>query len=105
MSATEKILVPKTNSSVVYIVLLACIAAVFGLMTPLYLQNRAESLYKKYHALAEESVLLEGEVILLEYKINQLSSLSHLQGFADGVGLGLNGVPVKVMGEGGSYEQ
>ena len=105
MSATEKIPVPKSNKAIVVIVLLACVAAVFGLMTPLYLQNRINSLYSKYHTLSEEVVLLEAEVLVQKLKINQLSSLARLQDFADATGLGLNGVPAKVMGEGGSNEQ
>ena len=105
MSATEKIPVPKTNKAMVIVVLCACVAAACGLMTPIYLQSRIEGLYSKYHALDEEAVLLEAEVLVLEFKINQLSSLAHLQAFADTTGLDLNAVPVKVMGEGGSYEQ
>ena len=42
---------------------------------------------------------------MLELKINQNSSLERLCSFADSVGLGLNGVPVKVMDVGGSSEQ
>ena len=105
MSATEKIPLPRTNKSIVVIVLLAIVAVVSGLMTPLYLQNRINILYAKYHKLTEDVVFLEGDVLRLELKINQLSTLEHLRGYAEQTGLGLNAVPVKIMGKGGTYER
>ena len=105
MSATEKIPLPKTNKSIVVIVSLAVVAVVSGLMTPLYLQNRINTLYDKFHKLTEEVVFLEGDVLRMELKINQLSTLESLRGYAEQTGLGLNAVPVKIMGEGGTYER
>lgn len=105
MSATEKIPLPKSNKAIVVIVLLACVAVVSGLMTPLYLQNRINSLYAKYNELTDEVVFLESDVLRLQLKINQLSTLEQLRGYAEQSGLGLNSVPVKLMGEGGASER
>lgn len=105
MSAAEKIPLPKTNKAIVVIVSLAIVAVVSGLMTPLYLQNRINRLYSKYSELTEETVFLEGNVLRLELKINQLSTLEQLRVFAEQAGLGLNAVPVKIMSEGGANER
>lgn len=105
MSATEKLPVPKTNRSIFLIVFIVFVLAVIGLMTPLYLQNRVNALYSKSYELSDKIVFLERDLLMLELKINQFSSLEHLYGFAEKVELGLNGVPVKVMDVGGSSEQ
>ncbi|MBR4915608.1 MAG: hypothetical protein IKZ45_00790 [Fibrobacter sp.] len=104
MSVTDKIPVPKTNKAIVLIVVLAAIAIVIGLMTPLYLQNRINGLYRKYSSLDNEITFLESDILLLKLKINQYSSLERLRDYAEVAGLGLNAVPVKVLGEGGSGE-
>ncbi len=105
MSATEKIPLPKTNKAIVMIVSIAIVAVVSGLMTPLYLQNRINRLYSKYNALTDEVVFLESDVLRLQLKINQLSTLEQLRDYAEQSGLGLNSVPVKLMGEGGASER
>lgn len=105
MSATEKLPVPKTNRSIFLIVFIVFVLAVIGLMTPLYLQNRVNALYSKSYELSDKIVFLERDLLMLELKINQFSSLEHLYGFAEKAELGLNGVPVKVMDVGGSSEQ
>ena len=104
MSETEKMPVLKTNKAIVLIVVLAAIAIVIGLMTPLYLQNRINGLYRKYSSLDNEITFLESDILLLKLKINQYSSLERLRDYAEVAGLGLNAVPVKVLGEGGSGE-
>jgi cell division protein FtsL len=105
MSATEKIPLPKTNKAIVVIVSIAIVAVISGLMTPLYLQNRINRLYAKYNELTDEAVFLESDVLRLELKINQLSTLEHLRGYAEQSGLDLNTVPVKIMGKGGANER
>ena len=105
MSATEKLPVPKTNRAIYLIVAIVFVLIVVGLMTPLYLQNRVNALYSKSYELSDKIVFMERDLLMLELKINQNSSLERLCSFADSVGLGLNGVPVKVMDGGGSSEQ
>lgn len=105
MKTIGKIPLPKTNKSIAVIVSLAVVAVISGFMTPLYLQNRINALYSKYQKLTEDVVFLEGDVLRLELRINQLSSLESLRGYAEQTGLGLNAVPEKIMGEGGSYER
>ena len=97
MSATEKIPLPKTNKSIVVIVSLAVVAVVSGLMTPLYLQNRLNSLYGQSRMLERQVTFLQRDALLLELKINQMSSLERLADFADSAGLGLYEVPQKIM--------
>ena len=104
MSVTEKIPVPKTNRAITVIVVLAAFVVVLGLMTPLYLQNRINGLYREYSRLANEITFLESDALQLKLKINQYSSLERLRDYAEVAGLGLNTVPVKIMGEGGSGE-
>jgi len=104
MSVTEKIPIPKSNSAIAVIVVLAMVVILSGLMTPLYLQNRINSLYLTSNRLTEEISFYESDVLQLRLKINQLSSLEKLSGFAEAAGLGLYGVPVKVMDEGGKRE-
>ena len=104
MSVTEKIPVPKTNRAITVIVVLAAFVVVLGLMTPLYLQNRINGLYREYSRLANEITFLESDALQLKLKINQYSSLERLRDYAEVAGLRLNTVPVKIMGEGGSGE-
>ena len=104
MSATEKLPIPRTNKAIVLIVVPAAFAIIIGIMTPLYLQNRINALYKEYSRLANEITFLQSDVLQLKLKANQYSTLEHLRVFAEANGLGLNAVPVKVMGEGGSGE-
>lgn len=104
MSATEKFRVPTSNGSIFRIVFCAVLFAIFFFMLPLYLQNRLNSLYEESHKLSEKVVFLQRDALLLELKINQMSSLEKLSVFADSVGLGLNGVPTKVMVMGGANE-
>jgi cell division protein FtsL len=66
------------------------------LILPLYMQNCLTKLYSKSNELAYEIGQLQRERTLQELEINKLSSLENLAGFADSVGLDLNGVPTKV---------
>ncbi|MBO7383569.1 MAG: hypothetical protein K6E57_03465 [Fibrobacter sp.] len=102
MSDTKKILVPTTNRSIFWIVSLVLLFLVLFCMTPLYLQNRLNSLYETKHKLSEELTFLQRDALLLELKINQLSSLENMAEFAEQAELGLNVLPVKVMPQGGS---
>lgn len=102
MSATEKFPIPKTNKAIFLIVLLVLVVVVAELMTPLYLQNRVNRLYKQSRELEKQIVSLESESLVLELEMNRLSSLERLSAFADSAELGLNVVPVKVMSRGGS---
>lgn len=104
MSATEKMPILKTNKTIALIVVLAIVAIVIGLMTPLYLQNKINGLYLKYSKLTEEVAFYESDVLKLKLKVNQLSSRERLDEFASRTGLGLYAVPVKVMPEGGKGE-
>lgn len=104
MSNTEKMRIPTSNWSITRIVLGVLLLLLLFFMLPLYLQNRLNSLYETSHKLADQVTYLQRDALLLELKINQLSSLEHLSDFADSVGLGLNTVPVKLMVRGGSNE-
>lgn len=104
MSNTEKMRIPTSNWSITRIVLGVLLLLSLFFMLPLYLQNRLNSLYETSHKLADQVTYLQRDALLLELKINQLSSLEHLFDFADSVGLGLNTVPVKLMVRGGSNE-
>lgn len=104
MSETVKMPVLKTNKMIALIVVLAAFAIVIGIMTPLYLQNKINALYKEYSRLSNETNVLESDILQLKLKVNQYSSLERLREFAKGAGLELNAVPVKVMGEGGAGE-
>ena len=87
------------------IVLAVLLIMVMFFMLPLYLQNRLNRLYEMQHKLSQEVTFLQRDALLLELKINQLSSLENLSSFAEQAELDLNAVPVKIKGEGGSYEQ
>jgi cell division protein FtsL len=103
MSNTDKIkAIGTSNRSVVLIVALAVMALALLCMLPLYMQNRINSLYEESHGLQVEIAFLKHDALALELRINQLSSLEKLSKFADSVGLGLNGLPQKVMPIGGS---
>lgn len=104
MRKTEKMRIPTSNWSIFRIVLGVLLLLSLFFMLPLYLQNRLNRLYETSHKLADQVSFLQRDVLLLELKINQLSSLERLAPFADSVGLGLNGVPVKLMITGGSGE-
>jgi cell division protein FtsL len=104
MSATEKLRVPTSNRSILKIVVVVLLIMVLFFMLPLYLQNRLNSLYETQHKLSQEVTFLQRDALLLELKINQLSSLENLGEFAEGAELDLNGVPVKVLMQGGRNE-
>lgn len=104
MSATEKLRVPTSNRSILKIVFAVLLLMVMFFMLPLYLQNRLNSLFETQHKLAQEVTFLQRDALLLELKINQLSSLENLSEFAEQAELDLNTVPVKVMLQGGRNE-
>ncbi len=104
MSEKGKIKMPTSSMSIFRIILVVILFLALFCMLPLYLQNRLNSLCETSHKLAEQVTFLQRDALLLELKINQMSSLESLSPFAEEVGLGLNGVPVKVMAEGGSRE-
>lgn len=104
MSDTKKIYVPTSNRSIFKIVLFVLLALVLFCMTPLYLQNRLNNLYETQHKLAEQVTFLQRDALLLELKINQLSSLENMSEFAEQAKLGLNAVPVKIMVQGAPNE-
>lgn len=104
MSDTKKIYVPTSNRSIFKIVLFVLLALVLFCMTPLYLQNRLNNLYETQHKLAEQVTFLQRDALLLELKINQLSSLENMSEFAEQAKLGLNEVPVKIMVQGAPNE-
>ena len=66
-------------------------------MLPLYLQNRLNSLYGQSRKLETQVTFLQRDALLLELKINQMSSLENLSDFAVAAELGLNEVPQKIM--------
>ncbi len=86
------------------IVLAVLLIMVMFFMLPLYLQNRLNRLYEMQHKLSQEVTFLQRDALLLELKINQLSSLENLSSFAEQAGLDLNAVPVKIMVQGGKNE-
>lgn len=104
MSGTEKLRVPTSNRSIMTIVLAVLLIMVMFFMLPLYLQNRLNRLYEMQHKLSQEVTFLQRDALLLELKINQLSSLENLSSFAEQAGLDLNAVPVKIMVQGGKNE-
>jgi len=86
------------------IVLAVLLIMVMFFMLPLYLQNRLNRLYEMQHKLSQEVTFLQRDALLLELKINQLSSLENLSGFAEQAELDLNAVPIKIMVQGGKNE-
>ena len=90
MSGTEKLRVPTSNRSIMTIVLAVLLIMVMFFMLPLYLQNRLNRLYEMQHKLSQEVTFLQRDALLLELKINQLSSLENLSGFAEQAELDLN---------------
>lgn len=104
MSGTEKLRVPTSNRSILTIVLAVLLIMVMFFMLPLYLQNRLNRLYEMQHKLSQEVTFLQRDALLLELKINQLSSLENLSSFAEQAELDLNAVPVKIMVQGGKNE-
>ncbi|WP_294958896.1 hypothetical protein [uncultured Fibrobacter sp.] len=104
MSGTEKLRVPTSNRSIMTIVLAVLLIMVMFFMLPLYLQNRLNRLYEMQHKLSQEVTFLQRDALLLELKINQLSSLENLSSFAEQAELDLNAVPVKIMVQGGKNE-
>ena len=86
------------------IVLAVLLIMVMFFMLPLYLQNRLNRLYEMQHKLSQEVTFLQRDALLLELKINQLSSLENLSSFAEQAELDLNAVPVKIMVQGGKNE-
>ena len=96
--------VPTSNRSILTIVLAVLLIMVMFFMLPLYLQNRLNRLYEMQHKLSQEVTFLQRDALLLELKINQLSSLENLSSFAEQAGLDLNAVPVKIMVQGGKNE-
>ena len=97
MSGTEKFKVAATNRSIFIIVFCVVLLGALLLMLPLYLQNRLNSLYGQSRMLERQVSLLQRDALLLELKINQMSSLERLADFADSAGLGLYEVPQKIM--------
>ena len=97
MSGTEKFKVAATNRSIFIIVFCVVLLGALLLMLPLYLQNRLNSLYGQSHKLETQVTFLQRDALLLELKINQMSSLENLSEFAASAGLGLNEVPQKIM--------
>ena len=104
MSGTEKLRVPTSNRSIMTIVLAVLLIMVMFFMLPLYLQNRLNRLYEMQHKLSQEVTFLQRDALLLELKINQLSSLENLSSFAEQAELDLNAVPIKIMVQGGKNE-
>lgn len=101
-SATGKMPILNSNRSIFRFVLGGALVAALIFILPIYLQNRMSRLVETSHHLAEEVTFLRRDALLLELKINQLSSLENLSAFADSVGLGLNAVPVKIRVLGGN---
>ena len=97
MSGTEKFKVAATNRSIFIIVFCVVLLGALLLMLPLYLQNRLNSLYGQSRMLERQVTFLQRDALLLELKINQMSSLERLSDFADSAGLGLYEVPQKIM--------
>jgi cell division protein FtsL len=97
MSGTEKFKVAATNRSIFIIVFCVVLLGALLLMLPLYLQNRLNSLYGQSRMLERQVTFLQRDALLLELKINQMSSLERLDDFADSAGLGLYEVPQKIM--------
>ena len=104
MSGTEKFKVAATNRSIFIIVFCVVPLGALLLMLPLYLQNRLNSLYGQSRKLETQVTFLQRDALLLELKINQMSSLEYLSDFAVNAGLGLNEVPQKIMVLEGSHE-
>ncbi|MCQ2062537.1 MAG: hypothetical protein MJY99_04280 [Fibrobacter sp.] len=105
MSKTDKIkAIGNSNWSIFKIVLGVVVLLFVYCMLPLYLQNRLNSLFETKHKLSEQVTFLQRDALMLELKINQLSSLENLSKFAEESELDLNSVPVKVMPQGGLDE-
>ena len=86
------------------VVLLLVLVGSMVCMVPVYMQNRINCLYGTFYGLREKANLLNREILLRDYEINKLTSMNHLAKFAERSGLGLNGVPVKIMITGESHE-
>jgi cell division protein FtsL len=86
------------------VVLLLVLVGSLVCMVPVYMQNRINRLYGTFYGLREKASLLNREILLRDFEINKLSSMDHLAKFAEHAGLGLNGVPVKIMVTGESDE-
>jgi cell division protein FtsL len=97
MSGTEKFKVATTNRSIFIIVFCVVLLGSLLLILPLYLQNRLNSLYDQSRKLENQVTFLQRDALLLELKINQLSSLEQLSEFAKESGFELNEVPQKIM--------
>ena len=104
MSGTEKFKVEATNRSIFIIVFCVVLLGALLLMLPLYQQNRLNSLYGQSRKLETQVTFLQRDALLLELKINQMSSLENLSEFAASAGLGLNEVPQKIMVLEGGHE-
>ena len=96
MSESVKKSLFNSNRTIVWVFICAVLVAGLLLILPLYMQNRLTKLYSKSHELSYLIGQLQRERTLQELEINKLSSLENLAGFADSVGLDLNGVPTKV---------
>lgn len=102
MSKTDKIVaVGMSNRMIVGVVIGTLVFVAMICMLPFYLQNRTNSLYEIAHKLQDETTYLKHDVLVLELRINQLSSLEKLSAFADSTELGLYSVPQKVIPVGG----
>jgi cell division protein FtsL len=92
------------RGGVMRIVFLFVLMITAACMFPVYMQNRINRLYGTFYGLREKASLLNREILLRDYEINKLTSMSHLAKFAEETGLGLYEVPVKVMITGESNE-
>ena len=92
------------KGGVMSIVFLFVLMITVASMFPVYMQNSINRLYGNYYGLREKANLLNREILLRDYEINKLTSMNHLAKFAERSGLGLNGVPVKIMITGESHE-
>ena len=97
MGGTEKFKVAATIRSIFIIVFCVVLLGALLLMLPLYQQNRLNSLYGQSRKLESQVTFLQRDALLLELKINQMSSLENLSDFAAAAELGLNEVPQKIM--------
>ena len=96
MSESVKKSLFNSNRTIVWVFVGAVSVAGLLLILPLYMQNCLTKLYSKSNELTYEIGQLQRQRTLQELEINKLSSLENLAGFADSVGLDLNGVPTKV---------
>ena len=100
----QNVSVKSENHGFIGIVVPLILMGLMVCMVPVYMQNRINRLYGTFYGLREKASLLNREILLRDYEINKLTSMSHLAKFAEETGLGLYEVPVKVMITGESNE-